>query len=172
MGEIFEMFYAPPEDNKKGKKSDDEGQGNYTRQDIQAEYEAELKEEDCLFYYEKLRKKDSTETLKESEILFLLDLVPKDLTRNEIEAKKESFINRVKLFTDLKKEKPSFICRVYLLNLSNVTVDDSLNKESAFFWIKRYESDSNFKQDKKFFDIEDGEINDSVNIPIKWPVIL
>lgn len=87
-----------------------------------------------------------------------------------MEEKKKQFGERVRRFTDLKEEKPLFVCRVYLLNVSNVTFDDSLNKENAFYWIKRYPSDSNFKQDKKYFDIEDGEINDTVTIPIKWPV--
>jgi hypothetical protein len=169
LGEIFELYHFPPED-KKGKKSEEDRVGNYARQDIQCEFESELKEELCLFKCEKLRKKESTETLKDSEILFLLDIVPKDSPQDVLTAKRKAFEDKMKIFTDLKKEKVVFICRVYLLNISNVTVEDTLNKESAFFWIKRYESDSNFKQDKKFFDIEDGEINDFVSIPVKWPV--
>lgn len=70
---------------------------------------------------------------------------------------------------EIKKQKKTFICRVYLLNISNITYDDD-NRE-AFYWIKRYDEDVNFKQDKKYFDIEEGEINDSVSMPVKWPVI-
>lgn len=163
-------MFQQPEEDKKAKKSDDEGAGNYSRPEISGEYESELRDEDSFYSCEKLRKKDSTETLKEAEILFIMDLVPKDYP--DITGKKKEFGERVQRYSQLKEEKPSFICRVYLLNISNVTFDDSLNKENAFFWIKRYASDSNFKQDKKFFDLEDGEINDTVTIPIKWPVKL
>lgn len=169
IGEIFELYHQPQED-KRGKKSDDEGAGNFTRPEINGEYESELKDEQSFYSCEKLRKKESTEPLNDSEILFVLDLVPKDAGFEALENKKKSFLQSIKRFADLKEEKPSFVCRVYLLNVSNVTFDDSFNKENAFYWIKRYESDSNFKQDKKFFDIEDGEINDMITIPVKWPV--
>jgi len=129
-----------------------------------------LKDEESKYKYEKLRKIDSIVPLNDSEILFVLDLVPKDSSHEVLDNKKKEFITKIKQFLDLKEEKPSFLCRIYLLNVSNVTFDDSLNKENAFYWIKRYDSDTNFKQDKKFFDIEDGEINDTVSIPVKWPV--
>lgn len=170
IGEIFELFHQPKED-KRGKNNDEEGVGNFTRPEINGEYESELKDEDSFINFEKLRTKDSSEPLKEAEILFIMDLVPKDSSLSVLEDKKKKFGERVSRFLDLK-DKKLFICRVYLLNVSNVTFDDSLNKENAFYWIKRYYSDSNFKQDKKYFDLEDGEINDMVSIPIKWPVRL
>lgn len=129
-----------------------------------------MKDEESFFSCENLRKKDSSDFIRDAEILFIVDLVPIDSDFIVLEQRKKVFEERARKFLDLKEEKPSFVCRVYLLNVSNVTFDDSMSKENAFYWIKRYSSDSNFKQDKKFFDIEDGEINDMITIPIKWPV--
>jgi len=159
-----------PQEDKRGKKSDDEGVQNFQRPEINGEYDAELNDEDLLFSYEKLRINQSTETLRNAEILFVLDLAPKDGDLEKLKKKKNEFKEKIQRFKDLQQEKPSFVCRVYLINLSNVTFDDSMQKENAFYWIKRWETDSNFKQDKKFFDLEDGEINDSVSMLLKWPV--
>lgn len=169
IGDIFSLQFNPPED-KRGKKSDDEGVQNFQRPEINGEYDGELNDEDLLFSYEKLRINQSTETLRNAEILFILDLGLKDGDPEKLKQKQKEFKDKVQIFKDLHQEKPSFVCRVYLINLSNVTFDDSMQKENAFYWIKRWETDSNFKQDKKFFDLEDGEINDSVSMLLKWPV--
>lgn len=153
-----------PKNLEDTKGKGDEGVGNFTRPEISGEYEEELKNTKQLFDATKLRHK--TLPSNEAELLYVLDMAPVD--NLEILRKKEiEFTNTMNIF---KSSDRAFICRVYLLNISNVTLDDGLIKENGFYWIKRFDKDENYKQDKKFFDLEDGEINDAVSMPVKWPV--
>lgn len=98
-------------------------------------------------------------------------MIPVDEDLEKIAAKKNDFKKKVDRFLEIKNKKIAFLCRIYLLNISNITFDDPANKDKAFYWIKRNDFDYAFKQDKKFFDIEEGEINDAVVMSVKWPVI-
>ena len=164
--ETFELCPILVDEDKKGKKGDDEGAGNFSRPEINGEYEDEIID-DCLFQSSILRKTEENLYLTESKLIYLFNLVPINSPNLDNEIK--FFQERIDNFMEIKKQKKTFICRVYLLNISNITYDDD-NRE-AFYWIKRYDEDVNFKQDKKYFDIEEGEINDSVSMPVKWPVI-
>jgi hypothetical protein len=153
-----------PRNSVDSKEKDEDGVGAFTRPEISGEYEDELKNTKQLFDSAKLRHKKLV--TNESELLYILNVAPYD--NPELLRKKEiEFNSSMSLF---KSSDKAFICRVYLLNISNITIDDGLIKENGFYWIKRYEKDENYKQDKKFFDLEDGEINDAVSMPIKWPV--
>lgn len=154
-----------PKNLEDTKGKDDGGAGTFTRPEISGEYEDELKTTKQLFDATKLRHK--TLPANEAELLYILSMAPAD--NMEILKKKEKEFNQqMNIF---KKSDKAFICRVYLLNISNITIDDGLIKENGFYWIKRFDKDENYKQDKKFFDLEDGEINDAVSMPVKWPVI-
>lgn len=103
---------------------------------------------------------------KIGEMFYILNIIPAQ-NKEKIEKANIEYKNSMNLFRDCDK---NFICRVYLLNVSNITLYDGLDKDFGFYWIKRYNKDENFKQDKKFFDLEEGEINDAVSMPVKWPV--
>jgi hypothetical protein len=99
-------------------------------------------------------------------MFYILNMVPAD----NLERVEKETLKFKESINNFKKCDKNFICRVYLLNVSNITLHDGLDKDFGFYWIKRYNKDENFKQDKKFFDLEEGEINDAVSMPVKWPV--
>lgn len=153
-----------PKNLEDAKGKDDGGAGNFSRPEISGEYEDELKNTRQLFDSTKLRHK--TLPTNAAELLYIMDMVPAD-DLEQLRVKEIKYEESIKIF---QKSEKNFICRVYLLNISNVTLDDGLIKENGFYWIKRFDKDENYKQDKKFFDLEDGEINDAVSMPVKWPV--
>jgi len=153
-----------PKNLEDTKGKDDEGVGNFTRPEISGEYEDELKNTKQLFDSVKLRHKKLP--TNDAELLYILNMAPAD-NFELLKKKEKEFNNAMNVF---KSSDKAFICRVYLLNISNITIDDGLIKENGFYWIKRFDKDENYKQDKKFFDLEDGEINDAVSMPVKWPV--
>ncbi len=62
-----------------------------------------------------------------------------------------------------------FVCRIYLLNTSNLTLEDP-SIEEAFVWIKRWESDREWRDEKeKYFQIVSGEINQSYPVIVIYP---
>ena len=138
----------------------------FTRPEISGEYEEELKNMSQLFTSVQLRHVEKQQKI--GEMFYILKMVPDD-NPEKLEKEKMQFYKSINIFKGCDK---NFICRVYLLNVSNITLYDGLDKDFGFYWIKRYNKDDNFKQDKKFFDLEEGEINDAVSMPVKWPVCL
>ena len=117
-----------------------------------------------LFNSVALRHKEKQQNI--GEMFYILNMVPAD-NQEKLQKATNEYLKSMNMFRDCDK---NFICRVYLLNVSNITLHDGLDKDFGFYWIKRYNKDENFKQDKKFFDLEEGEINDAVSMPVKWPV--
>jgi hypothetical protein len=84
-------------------------------------------------------------------------------TRN-IEKEFKSIVNEIKLIS-IKNE---YICRVYIYNCTALTPENSTT-ENAFIWIKRYDTDEEFKDDKTTFNVLTGEVNKVYSLNVLWP---
>jgi hypothetical protein len=74
-----------------------------------------------------------------------------------------NFINEIKLLT----VENEYICRVYIYNCTNLTPTKS-GTENGFIWVKRYETDEEFK-DESTFNILSGEVNRVFSLNVLWP---
>lgn len=169
--EITIHIYNPEYDKKGNLKKDDDIGGSYNRPDIDYEYEEEVLEKDLPFCTSPLQMSGEGEGEADYGIIrYVLKLV-KDSDKDEILKVEEEFTKIQKELSAYKEQKHKcfFICRIYLLNTSNLTIEDS-TVEEAFVWIKRWESDREWKDEKeKYFQVSSGEINQCYPLQVIYP---
>jgi len=163
---LFEII-TPINNENEIDDEDEEDSENNMRPEINGEYEQELGEEKLKFKCEKLIKTKVNTIMKNCELLYLFKLIPSD--NYKVEEEIQSFEREVSMFINLNKNRHNFICRIYLINLSNLLLDD-LKGKKGLFRIKRYDKDIDYYKTEKEFDMDQGEINDVVELQLKWPV--
>ena len=89
----------------------------------------------------------------------------------EIKATKEEFNKTISEIEEYKKVF-RYSVRIYLLNATGLRVSDSATCEEGYVWIKRYDDDREYKDEKKPFQISSGEINTPYTIEVEWPVTI
>lgn len=164
--------------DKRGKaKDDDDTDDKINRPEIDYNYEEDLAVNELEFYTRPLKK--SGEKGESGFIRFIAKLVEEEddenlgnkklLSENLIKEVEESFnISSLKFKEFNKKKNCIFICRVYILNVSNLKTSDS-NIEDAFVWIKRFKDDREYKDSKRPFKVNTGEINCAYSLEVIWP---
>jgi hypothetical protein len=76
----------------------------------------------------------------------------------------QAFINEIKLLT----VENEYICRVYIYNCTALTPNKS-GTENAYIWIKRYDTDEEFKDTESTFNVLSGEVNRVFTLNVLWP---
>lgn len=137
---------------------------NNLRPEINGEYELELNNDKCLFKTQKLINKINNS--EHTELLYLFKMIRSDEINHKQE--KKDFEKRCEIFKNYSKNGIIFLCRLYLLNISNILFDD-LRGKKGMFRIKNFGNYSQYKSDKEF-DMVPGEINEIVTLNLKWPV--
>jgi hypothetical protein len=144
-------------------KKDRDNEGMYNRPELDVRYEDELLEKDLLFSTAPLLVTGSDHF--GGRVNYFLKICSND---NEEESQRIS--DEMKIFKneiENIKNNNEYICRIYIYNCSNLTSNE--NTENAFIWIKRYESDEEFKDDKTPFMILSGEVNKVYSLNVLWP---
>ena len=160
---------------------DNEDNTELTRPEIDGEYEDTLKEEQHLipFNTAELNGNDD-ETVSTSGhkgiIRFILRLVPTTSSPDKCIQTKQEVDTLAMIFKNYystkshKKTSPEFICRIYIFNASNLSVD---NKDitMGYIWTKRYEGDTEYKKSniQDQFNISLGKVNFYDQIIVIWP---
>ena len=168
IGEEVTIHIYKDEYDKKGKlKNDDDLESNHNRPEIDCEYEEELPEKGLKFKtaYLKLSGGEANCGI----IRYFLKL-SKESNNQRIEKIQKNFLHFKKKMLSFKdnSKKCLHACRVYILNTSNLTIDDS-SVEEGFVWIKRYQSDREHKKDKTPFKINSGEVNQLIGLKVIYP---
>lgn len=164
IGKIFEL----KTNNILGNEieEDEEEFGNNIRPEINGEYEQELLFEKSLFKYVKLRINEKLKFYESSELLFIYKMIK--YSENDIKAEIKEFEEKCSLFKNYSSKSTYLICRIYLLNISNIIIDD-LRGKKGILKIKNQNGFSQYESDQEF-DLVPGEINQIVVLHLKWPV--
>lgn len=145
---------------------DEEESENNLRPEINGEYEVELSPNKCLFKTEKLRIKENNNISEDSEILYLFKIIKSD--EKALRDERRDFEKICQIFKNYSKIGITLICRIYLLNISNILFDNIKGKK-GIFRVKNFSDHNKYKSEKEF-DILPGEINEIVTLHLKWPV--
>jgi hypothetical protein len=92
------------------------------------------------------------------------------ICNNDNEEESQRISNEMQIFKNEMeniKINNEYICRIYIYNCSNLTSMEGT--ENAFIWIKRYDSDEEFKDDNSPFMILSGEVNKVYSLNVLWP---
>jgi hypothetical protein len=164
VGEELRLHVNRPDLTKKGNKDEDSNL-NYNRPEIDKEYELELGN-DLKFATTSFKISLEDDGKNYGILRYKINLV-KESDKEKVEKTEREF-NEFRNDLDVYKnnEARNFLCRLYLLNTSNLTTDDSA--EEAFVWIKRYDSDTEWK-DERTFSVAIGEINQMYPLLIRYP---
>ncbi len=90
------------------------------------------------------------------------------IRQNEIDSEKEIKVFEKRCEKFEKSSQIVFICRMYILNISNIFFDNVRGKK-GILRIKNSEPNSQYKCYKEF-DMVPGEINEIITVNLKWPV--
>lgn len=169
--EITIHIYNPEYDKKGNLKKDDDVAGNFNRPDIDNEFEDELVDTELPFYSSALVMPGDTNSEANYGILrYVMLLVKEDESKENKQKVEQEFISLKRELFSLRdiKNKNIFVCRIYLLNTSNLHIDDN-SVEQAFVWIRRWDDDREYKDEKKAFQISTGEINQCYSLQVIYP---
>lgn len=147
----------------------DDDNGAFHRPEIDTPYEEELNDEDLPFITAPLRLagESASSTAHQGIIRFIINLC-KVSEAEEFEKKLKEFEDAKEIVENVKRTS-AYSFRLYLLNASKLTPDDS-DLTQAYVWIKRHANDVEHRLIKRSFDIINGEMNLVVVTHIFWPV--
>jgi len=167
--EIQIHIYRKEYDKKDREKKEEDMGGSYNRPDIDNEYEDELWEKDLPFLTTPLKLSGESQAGETGLLRYLLKLVKfEDPNYREVQDQFKQTQDEITEFRD-KKEKCLFACRVYILNTSNLTLEDTIIEE-GFVWIKRWQNDREWNDEKEnYFKIMSGEINQIYPLVVIYP---
>lgn len=172
VGEEITIHIYKQEVDKKGNiKNEDDMVSSYNRPDIDNEYEDELIKNELPFCTSNLQMSGENDgDANYGLIRYVLKLMREDDTdenKRKLEEEFETFKEELFSLREVKN-KNLFVCRIYLLNTSNLHVDDN-TVEQAYVWIRRWEGDREWKDEKKAFQVSTGEINQCYSMMVQYP---
>jgi hypothetical protein len=174
--EVTVNLYKVELDKKGNVKKEDDVVSNFNRPDIDYEYEEELGESGLDLETSPLQIPGESGADANYGIMRYLLKVVKNKTDDEekkadlqvLQDKEEEEFERMKSIINKAKNESGYICRLYILNTSNLHIDDC-SVEEAFVWIKRYPEDREWKDDKNPFSVNTGEVNQAYFIKVIYP---